>query len=114
MVFDFTPTRSRHGPIDFLSDYQGYVQADAYSGYDEFFRRSNATEVGCNSHARRKFEYALDNDPVRAARLLALWSQLYEIEKRAKTINLAPRNILIFGNLYGSALSHFFLSGIQS
>ena len=72
VVFDFTPTRSREGPIKFLGNYSGYVQADAYSGYDEFFRKSDATEVGCNSHARRKFEYALDSDPVRAARMMVL------------------------------------------
>jgi hypothetical protein len=83
-VFDFTPTRSREGPLKFLGKYSGYVQADAYSGYDEFFRKGKATEVGCNSHARRKFEYALDSDPVRAARMMVLWGRLYEIESRAK------------------------------
>ncbi|MFC1781866.1 IS66 family transposase [Planctomycetota bacterium] len=84
VVFDFTPTRSREGPIKFLGNYSGFVQADAYSGYDEFFRKGNATEVGCNSHARRKFEYALDSDPVRASRMMVLWGKLYEIEGRAK------------------------------
>ena len=84
VVFDFTPNRSREGPIRFLGNYNGYVQADAYSGYDEFFRKGKATEVGCHSHARRKFEYAMDSDPVRAARMMVLWGSLYEIEKRAK------------------------------
>ena len=84
VVFDFTPNRSRNGPINFLGDYDGFVQADAYSGYDELFRKGKATEVGCNSHARRKFEYALDSDPVRAARMMVLWGRLYEIESRAK------------------------------
>jgi transposase len=85
VVFDFTPTRSREGPINFIGkQYGGYVQADAYSGYDELFRVSQATEVGCNAHARRKFEYALDSDPVRAARMMVLWGRLYDIERRAK------------------------------
>jgi len=85
VVFDFTPTRSREGPINFIGkDYGGYVQADAYSGYDELFRVLGATEVGCNAHARRKFEYALDSDPVRAARMMVLWGKLYEIERTAK------------------------------
>ena len=85
VVFDFTPTRSREGPINFIGkDYGGYVQADAYSGYDELFRVSRATEVGCNAHARRKFEYAMDSDPVRAARMMVLWGKLYEIERTAK------------------------------
>ena len=84
VVFDFTPTRSREGPMKFLGNYSGFVQADAYSGYDEFFRKGKAMEVGCNAHARRKFEYAMDSDPVRAARMMVLWGKLYEIESRAK------------------------------
>lgn len=95
VVFDFTPSRSRHGPIHFIGKaYTGYVQADAYSGYDELFRISNATEVGCNSHARRKFEYALDSDPVRASRLMVLWGRLYEIERRAKNEKYTDAQLL--------------------
>jgi transposase len=84
VVFDFTPSRSRNGPIKFLGKYSGYVQADAYSGYDEFFGKGDAVEIGCHAHARRKFEYALDSDPVRASRMMVLWGRLYEIEKRAR------------------------------
>ena len=94
VVFDFTPNRSREGPIRFLGDYSGFVQADAYSGYDEFFRKGNATEVGCHSHARRKFEYALDSDPVRAARMMVLWGRLYEIESRARQENYSSVQLL--------------------
>ncbi len=94
VVFDFTPTKSREGPLRFLGDYCGYVQADAYSGYDEFFRKGKATEVGCNSHARRKFEYAMDSDPVRAARMMVLWGRLYEIESRAKKENYSSAQLL--------------------
>ena len=86
-VFDFTPTRSREGPLNFLGDYGGSVQADAYSGYDEFFRTSEATEVGCHAHARRKFDYAMDSDPVRASQMLAMWKALYAVEKKAKEDN---------------------------
>lgn len=85
VVFDFTPNRSRNGPIEFIGkEYQGYIQADAYSGYDELFRISQAIEVGCHAHARRKFEHAMDSDPVRAARMMAMWTRLYGIESRAK------------------------------
>ena len=94
VVFDFTPTRSREGPVKFLGQFSGYVQADAYSGYDEFFRRSDAIEVGCHAHARRKFDYALDTDPVRAARLLVLWGKLYDIERRAKEENFSSAQLL--------------------
>ena len=95
VVFDFTPNRSREGPINFIGkEYSGNVQADAYSGYDELFRISDATEIGCNSHARRKFEYALDDDPVRASRMMVLWGRLYAIEKRAKEENYSDEQLL--------------------
>lgn len=48
-AFDFTPTRSREGPAEFLKGYDGFVQADAYSGYDAFFETSDATENGRRS-----------------------------------------------------------------
>ena len=94
VVFDFTPTRSRAGPKNFFGDYGGYVQADAYSGYDEFFRTGNATEVGCCAHARRKFKYAMDSDPVRASHIMSFWNKLYAIEKRAKVEELTPAELL--------------------
>jgi len=94
VVFDFTPNRSRAGPIAFLGDYAGKVQADAYSGYDEYFRRSKAMEIGCHAHARRKFDYALDTDPVRAVRLLVLWGRLYEIERKAKDDHYSSAQLL--------------------
>jgi len=93
-VFDFTQTRSREGPKTFFDDYSGYVQADAYSGYDEFFDKTEATEVGCHAHARRKFDYAMETDPVRASQMLALWKSLYAIEKRAKDENYSAAQLL--------------------
>jgi transposase len=95
VVFDFTTNRSRNGPIAFIGKkYTGYVQADAFSGYNELFREPGIIEVGCHAHARRKFEYAMDSDPVRAARMLVLWGQLYAIEKRAKDEHYSDAQLL--------------------
>ena len=47
IVYDYTPTRSRAGPAKFLEGYKGYLQADAYSVYDAFFKpQRGMTEVG--------------------------------------------------------------------
>ena len=60
IVYDYTPTRSRAGPAKFLEGYKGYLQADAYSVYDAFFKSQRGmTEVGCWMHARRYFFKAL-------------------------------------------------------
>jgi len=62
VVFDFTPTRSREGPNLFLG--KDYTPAKCMRMLIALFRVSKATEARCNAHARRKFEYALDSDPV--------------------------------------------------
>ena len=56
-VYDFTVNRGRDGPAAFLKDFRGFLQADAYGGYDGIFLGSNGgiVEVACWAHARRKF-----------------------------------------------------------
>ena len=56
-VYDFTMSRARDGPATFLKDYRGFLQADAYGGYDGIFLGSDGkiVEVACWAHARRKF-----------------------------------------------------------
>jgi transposase len=83
-VFDYTPTHSRDGPVAFLGDYGGYVQADAYKGYDAFFAMGHATEVGCWAHTRRRFYDARTTDPQCAHEMLALIGKLYDVERQAK------------------------------
>ena len=41
-VYDYTPTRERAGPEEFLKQYRGHLQADAYVAYDAFFTRPSA------------------------------------------------------------------------
>ena len=38
-VYDYTPSRKRDGPVEFLRDYSGYLAADAFSGYDGIWSR---------------------------------------------------------------------------
>jgi hypothetical protein len=85
VVYDYTPTRGRDGPARFLEGYQGYLQADAYSVYDAFFKPARGlTEVGCMMHARRYFYKALDSDQQHMGPALYLIARLYSVEERAK------------------------------
>jgi transposase len=83
-VFDFTMSRKRDGPSGFLQGFRGYLQADAFSGYDGIYAGGSVVEVGCNAHARRKFVEAQKTDMARAAAALAYYRQLYAIEKEIK------------------------------
>jgi transposase len=79
-VYDFTLDRTRDGPLKFLAGYRGYLQADAYSGYDRVFGPGLATEVACWVHARRYWHEALDYDHVRANTALGFIARLSQIE----------------------------------
>lgn len=83
-VYDYTPDRSGDGPRRVFKEYKGYLQADAYSAYDELFVDGTIVEVGCWMHARRKFYEAKTSDPVRSHLMLAWVGGLYEIEDDAR------------------------------
>lgn len=96
-VFDFTINRKRDGPQKFLADFHGYLQADAFSGYDALYlpERRGATgaaapiiEVACNAHARRKFYEARGSDDLRAHLALGYYRSLYELERGATAAGL--------------------------
>jgi hypothetical protein len=83
-VYDFTWTRCRAGPERFLGGYEGFLQADAYAGYDRLFTGGKITEVGCWAHARRKFFEAKTTAPAPANDVLLRIQSLYNIERQAK------------------------------
>ena len=94
IVYDYTPTRSRAGPAKFLEGYKGYLQADAYSVYDAFFKGARGMiEVGCWMHARRYVFKALESDP-RMGPALHLIARLYAVEDRAKALALSAEQRL--------------------
>ena len=82
-VFDYTPNRQRAGPETWLGDWRGYLQADAYPGYDRLCASDLVTEVACWAHARRKFHEARDSARAAANAALSRIGQLYRLEKRA-------------------------------
>ena len=83
VIYDYTPTRERAGPEEFLKGFRGHLQADAYVVYDSFFTDPGRgmVEVGCWAHARRHFHNALEKDPARMGGVLAMIAHLYEVEK---------------------------------
>ncbi|MCX7946901.1 MAG: IS66 family transposase, partial [Hydrogenophilus sp.] len=82
-VFDYTPSRSRDGPARFLSGYKGYLQADAFAGYDALYAGEQIVEVACWAHARRKYYEALATDR-QAVGMLRLISALYVVEEMGR------------------------------
>jgi transposase len=88
-VLRYTPNHSRDGPggpAEVLKHYSGFVQADAFSGYDAIYLGSQGRiiEVACWAHARRKFIETQTADRARAEIALAHIAQLYAVEKQLR------------------------------
>lgn len=86
ILYDYTKTRARAGPEEFLKGYRGRLQVDAYGGYDTFFKdpARGLIEVACWSHARRYYFKALDSDQAHMGPALLLIAQLYRVEEQAR------------------------------
>ncbi len=89
-VYDFTLSRERDGPQTFLGvgnngqGFAGYLQADAYSGYDCIYAGDRVQEVACWIHARRYWHQARDNDPDRANMALGFIARLSQVETQLR------------------------------
>jgi transposase len=94
IAYDFTPTRSAQGPLGWLGKWQGFLQADAFAGYDKLYARGDVTEVACWAHTRRKYFDAQESDPARALWMLEMIRRLYAVEKEAADRD-APTRLLL-------------------
>ena len=65
-VFDFTVNRKRDGPQQFLANYQGYLHADAFSGYDGLYLPDPRTAAA--PHHRGGLQRACAAQVLRGAR----------------------------------------------
>lgn len=88
-VYDFTQTRERAGPEIFLQGYEGYLQADAYGGYDGIYLQSagRIAEVSCWAHTRRYWYKSREQDPARSHHVLGVIARLYEVERAAVDVD---------------------------
>ncbi len=90
-IYDFTESRKRDGPRNFLAGFKGYLQADAFAGYDCIYDAGGVLEVACMAHSRRKFFECLDSDKEAATQALEMIKGLYRIEKEALDLDVGMR-----------------------
>ena len=82
-VFDFTLSRSRDGPAQFLDGYRQVLLADAYGGYEGICVEGGIIQAGCWSHARRKVVDSRGLLPAIGDAALALIGRLFAVERQA-------------------------------
>ncbi|RLB45313.1 MAG: IS66 family transposase [Deltaproteobacteria bacterium] len=83
-VFDFTTKRNRGSPEAWFGDYKGHIVADGFPGYDHLFKDGLCVEVGCWSHARRKFFDAAKAGDEKGQLAVDVIRGLFHIEKEMK------------------------------
>lgn len=81
-------SRAHRVAVDVLRDFKGAVQSDGYGAYSIYENKAGVILLGCWSHARRKFEQALENDPGKARYALEQIQLLYLIEREIENENL--------------------------
>jgi len=88
-IFDFRMGRGREGPKRFLGNYQGILQTDGYTAYDDV-GGPEMVHAACWAHSRRKFFEAAKLNPkdLPAARLVARINELFAIDAQAQENNL--------------------------
>jgi transposase len=88
-VFDFRMSRKREGPLNFLGNFEGLLQTDAYAAYDRV-GGAKMVHAGCWSHARRYFVDAvkLNKQDAASIRAVQLMDNLFAIDAQAREENI--------------------------
>lgn len=97
VVFDFRLSRGRDGPKRFLDQFEGILQTDGYTAYDQI-GGPGIVHAACWAHARRQFFEAMQlnpRDPV-ATPIVARMDELFAVdaEARRRGIGLPGRHAL--------------------
>jgi len=94
VVFDYQTSRSGKHVREFLSGWQGHLMVDDYSGYKAMFG-DQVIELGCMTHARRKFFdlNAAQPNPI-AQEALKRIAALYAVEAEGKHMTVEARTAL--------------------
>ena len=88
-VFDFRMSRKRQGPLQFLGNFDGLLQTDAYAAYDGV-GGPKMVHAACWSHSRRHFVNAvkLNKQDALSIRAVELIDELFAIDARARSENM--------------------------
>lgn len=90
-IYDFSTSRNREGPINFLGDYNQVLLADGYAGYNGVVTGNALTRAGCWLHLKRKFVEAERTAPEIALSVVESVRALYAVEHAAKQMKPADR-----------------------
>ena len=101
ILFNFTERQRSEDVVTLFKGYGGHIQADACSVYNALFRPADPdapddelpTEVGCWSHARRKFFEAAFAKLAIGREGLVYLHKIFEVERRCRAGKPPPSTI---------------------
>jgi transposase len=98
VLYKYAPSRSGEVAAGMLKGYQGYVQTDAFAGYNFLDDIPGITHVGCWSHTRRNFIDVITlvgkkKISGKADKALSLIAKLYKVEKEAREAELTAEEL---------------------
>jgi transposase len=83
--YQFSTDRKAERPRDHLRDFEGWMHADGYAGFEELYRSGRVREVACMAHIRRKFvDVHQSQGSAIAEEAIKRIAQLYAVEKEAR------------------------------
>jgi len=86
--FVMGPGRSADVVEKYLGDSNGFLQCDAYKGYNSSTQKGKRHRVSCLSHIRRGFFSCIDSAPVPAKSMMEKILQLYMVEREAAELKI--------------------------
>jgi transposase len=90
-IYDFSTSRNREGPINFLGDYDQVLLADGYAGYNGVVTGNALVRAGCWLHLKRKFVEAERTAPEIALAVVESVRALYAIEHVSRALTPSER-----------------------
>jgi len=83
--YRFSTDRKAARTKDHLKNYEGWMHADGYAGFEELYRSGRVKEVACMAHVRRKFvDVHKSQGSATAEAAIKRIADLYAIEKEVR------------------------------
>lgn len=98
IVFDFTLSKGRDGPVNFLCEWSGIAVLDGAPNFNEVIIKNRIVRAGCWAHARRGVIKVFELKEKRSIRLMVLLQRMFRMERvisnRAESRGLSAEEAL--------------------
>lgn len=88
VLFDYSISRGSETMMELIAGINGYLQTDGLNVYDKVGKEDGIVQLGCNMHARRRFEKAKTEGAPSGKSLgeegLQFYKELYELEEEIR------------------------------